>query len=471
MSIRYLILSDLHLGEEDSLLTNLKPGVDEIDPLKPSPVLTKFADCLEELISPETKRPYLVVLGDGLEMALARFNQAAMAFERLIEEFLVKRALFQGLIYVPGNHDHHLWETAREIQYSDFLWRRKPPGSELPEPWHISNAFPSKEYHYVPSPFIAKFLSRFNSLDDFFVGMIYPVFGLIAEEEKKIICLHHGHLMEGIYRLMSKLRVLLFPDEKEPKTLDQIEKENFAWIDFFWSTMGRSGPAGEKIESIYECLLVPATFKDLIKRFAMVLAKNLDIPLVPERWEDDVFERVLGKLTEKEFLPERSKEERSLSSDSEKELRWFIEGPLFEEIKKALPVDNDELAQYKFDFVFGHTHKPFARLDKFYPYRSWTKVFNTGGWVVDRLELFPVYGANMVLISDAFETLNIELFRLGNLNKPKISKVKSPEEGTSSFEKEIAKKLEREVWQDFVEVVQAAAQVRASHLRKRIFGS
>ncbi len=471
MSIKYLILSDLHLGEEDSLLTNLKPGVDEIDPLKPSPVLTKFAACLEELISPETKKPYLVVLGDGLEMALAHFNQAAMAFERLVEELFLKRQLFKGLIYVPGNHDHHLWETAREVQYSSYLARKISPGSKFPEPWHISNAFPTKDYHYVPSPFIAKFLGRFDLLKDFFVGMVYPVFGLLAKEDRRIICMHHGHLIESIYRLMSKLRVMLFPEEKEPKTLDQIEKENFAWIDFFWSTMGRSGPAGKKIESIYERLLVPATFKDLIKRLANVLAKNFDIPLVPERWEDEVFEKILQKLTERKFLPERRMTEKNLSPHTEKELRWFVEGPLLEEIKKVLPVDEEELAQYEFNFIFGHTHKPFARLDKFYPYRFWTKVLNTGGWIVDRLELLPIYGANLVLINDTYEIVNIELFRLGSYERPRVSRVKSPDEGLSSFEKEIAKRLEPKIWQEFVEIVQAAAQVRVSHLRERIFSS
>ena len=50
MVLKYLVLSDLHLGEEDSLLTNLKPGLWEQDPLKASPVLTSFTLCLEELL-------------------------------------------------------------------------------------------------------------------------------------------------------------------------------------------------------------------------------------------------------------------------------------------------------------------------------------------------------------------------------------------------------------------------------------
>ncbi len=463
MVLKYLVLSDLHLGEEDSLLTNLKPGLWEQDPLKASPVLTSFTLCLEELLKGQENRPWLVILGDGLELALARFNQAAMVFERLVEEWLVKRALFSGLIYIPGNHDHHLWETSREIQYANYVARRKPPGSFLPPPWHISEVFPKKSHHFVPSPFIGRFLRRFPQLEDFPVGITYPVLGLINEEKKRIVCLHHGHLLEGIYRLMSKLRVTLFPGEQEPQTLNEIEEENFAWIDFFWSTMGRSGKVGERIETIYESLLVPETFKDLLANLAKALAQKFDIPLVPERWEDDLIQKVLEKTFRKALYPERKKEATALSEEVERELNWFVEGPLLKEIEKVNPEGN--LSDYAFDFVFGHTHKPFARLDRFAPFSPWARVFNTGGWVIDRLELFPVYGANLVLITDELEVLCLELFRLGETAFPRPALVKGTGEDLLKFIKPI---LEKPVWERFATEVQIAAQIRASHLRKRV---
>ena len=47
--IRYVCLSDMHFGEEDSLLTEMD-GKD-VDPLKASQVLVHLAQCLRELIS------------------------------------------------------------------------------------------------------------------------------------------------------------------------------------------------------------------------------------------------------------------------------------------------------------------------------------------------------------------------------------------------------------------------------------
>ena len=48
--IAYVFLSDLHLGEEDSLMTCLDPESTEADPFKPSPVLERLVDCLRDLV-------------------------------------------------------------------------------------------------------------------------------------------------------------------------------------------------------------------------------------------------------------------------------------------------------------------------------------------------------------------------------------------------------------------------------------
>ncbi|MBW1712903.1 MAG: phosphoesterase, partial [Deltaproteobacteria bacterium] len=76
--IKYVCLSDLHLGEEDSLLTNIdKAGNPKFD--KPSPVMRKLFDCIRLLIDKnenkdKEERPTLVLCGDILELALAFMN-------------------------------------------------------------------------------------------------------------------------------------------------------------------------------------------------------------------------------------------------------------------------------------------------------------------------------------------------------------------------------------------------------------
>ena len=49
------------------------------------------------------------------------------------------RELFGRIIYIPGNHDHHLWELARETQYVEYIGRH--PDKRLDQPWHKTEMF------------------------------------------------------------------------------------------------------------------------------------------------------------------------------------------------------------------------------------------------------------------------------------------------------------------------------------------
>jgi hypothetical protein len=61
----------------------------------------------------------------------------------------------------------------------------------------------------------------------------------------------HGHYIESIYSLMTILNTVVFPDRKRPTVIAEVEAENFAWIDFLWSTLGRSGDVGQNMGLLY----------------------------------------------------------------------------------------------------------------------------------------------------------------------------------------------------------------------------
>jgi hypothetical protein len=86
-AIRYICVSDLHLGAENSLLTQLGSAPGEVDTSRPSEVLVEFASCLRELVrhNESLVKPTLILNGDALELALAQDNVALMAFERFLE--------------------------------------------------------------------------------------------------------------------------------------------------------------------------------------------------------------------------------------------------------------------------------------------------------------------------------------------------------------------------------------------------
>jgi hypothetical protein len=81
--VKYVILSDLHLGAENSILTALANTRDPCaDPAKQSPVMTAFVECLREIVAANegSDLPTLVLAGDILELALADDEIAAAVF-------------------------------------------------------------------------------------------------------------------------------------------------------------------------------------------------------------------------------------------------------------------------------------------------------------------------------------------------------------------------------------------------------
>src|SRR5450755_384637 len=198
--IRYVCLSDLHLGADNSALTAIQPGGIETAPMQTDAVMSQFVACLRELIrhneSPE--KPKLVLNGDILEMALTDVNKAAMVFERFIELVFPQdgEALFnKNILYFPGNHDHHIWESARETQYLKYICGMQP-GAEIDAPNHTTNMF---HPDLVREPFLTSLLQVYPHLRDATVNIAYPNYALLSNDGQKSVVLSHGHYVESIY--------------------------------------------------------------------------------------------------------------------------------------------------------------------------------------------------------------------------------------------------------------------------------
>jgi hypothetical protein len=139
-----------------------------------------------------------------------------MAFQRFLElampENGLNRIFDKKIIYIPGNRDHHLWEVARERQYSDYL-RQTPQKAFIEEPWHTTKMI---RPDVVPSFFADGVVGRCPWLSDVSVGTVYPNLGLL--NDNKLIIFTHGHFTENIYTLMTTLAQTMFTDRVLPKS-------------------------------------------------------------------------------------------------------------------------------------------------------------------------------------------------------------------------------------------------------------
>jgi hypothetical protein len=379
-----------------------------VDPQATAPPMDALVDCLAELIGRNEggRKPTLVLCGDVLELALANDNVAAMVFERFIERvFPPDGRLFDDTVFfVAGNHDHHLWESARERQYADYVAAR-PLDQELEIPWHTTRMFTEADDRPVDALLLTTLVRRRAHLRDVSVRAVYPNLGLTSDDGSRHVVIHHGHFVEAIYRLMSTLKTMVFPEREEPQTPWDWEAENFAWIDFFWSTLGRSGEVGTDVGLIYASLQSEAAMQRLSRNLSRGIASRLRGPAAWRWAEDKVLAFGLGRATGRIGRLERLQPATALSERARSGLLAYLEGPL----RNQLLAEKGSVPS-RVTFVFGHTHKPFESVLSPAGYPGTVDVLNTGGWVVDSQTVAPLHGASAVLIDENLDTVSLRLY-------------------------------------------------------------
>jgi hypothetical protein len=473
-NIRWVCLSDLHLGEEDSLLTH----VDEHGALQPeaqSPVLQRLAACLHELVAANeaaAPRPELILNGDLLELALAGEETAASVFVQCLAALVPEpNSLFGEIICVPGNHDHHLWETAREAQYLNYV-RRQGAQAPLEAPWHTTKVFMDMQgADRLSSEFLNTMARRLPQLERAEILIAYPNYGIRSPDGARALVFHHGHFIEPLYRLMSTATSLIFPEKKMPETVYALEEENFAWIDFFWSAMGRQGAAGAGIERIYEATMDEKSLQRLTDTLARSLAQRYDIPYVWPDWlEEQIWRALFRQILVRNVAGKQERQQTELpdprfplTEASRKELRWYVEELLVRQMQQEAGQVPQSLT-----FVMGHTHKPFQVWLESAAFPEGLTVLNTGGWIVESLDPEPLRGAAVVLVDEELHAVSVRLYNEGRY-QVHVEEAAPPGRAHSEFWERMRSRVagDREPWKSFAEAASLEVARRAALLRRR----
>ncbi|MHC4249955.1 MAG: hypothetical protein ACYS9X_12580 [Planctomycetota bacterium] len=478
--ICYVCLSDMHFGEEDSLLTYLKgeedyhrtgvlpPQADPVDVSRPSPVLQKLIECLRSLIGKcgGPVKPVLILNGDILELDLTTTDKAAMAFERFIDLAFrpEDEALFQNEVrYVPGNHDHHLWEVARETQYVEYI-RTLGRDEPLTPPWHVSNVFKEP----VASYFLNRLVRERGELAKVSFLTSYPNLGFVTEDSGKGVIFTHGHYVESLYHLMSTLKTYIPPCPARPEKIWDIEAENFAWIEFIWSGMCRSGEFGQRTEAIYEKTLDRVGFRKLVEEVAINVARDkLGLRGWKRRVGRFVLKGSLRVLADRWMGTEKTITSEPLSPECREGLRTYVQGPLLKQIKQ----EGEDGLPPSMSFVFGHTHKPYEKREDFEGYTSQVDVYNTGGWIVETVKREPLHGGAIVLLDKDLNATSLRVYNETDEAKgcPAVVQDSGGESDNPLHDRVKAEVLsEQSRWDELAQAVARGVKIRSDFLRARI---
>lgn len=413
-TVRYAVFSDMHFGATNSLLTTLRPdpsaaGGFSADPSEPSPMIDAVLSGLDRLTAGQDEPPTLVLAGDILDLALSPDQVAATAFGGFVDRaFGTERPVFKPVVYyLPGNHDHHLWEGTREAAYTRAL-QQLPIEAPIPPPRHTTRIEPAE---LAPSEgdLMSALIRRRPGCSGIEVRVAYPNLALTTDDGDRVQVVSHGHFTESIYTLMSRLRSMLFPDEVdggERSDIEVIEAENFAWIDFFWSTLGRSGEVGIDVARIYSDLQSMPRLDEMVANLAAAFTSRPHNPLWLRRVESALLAPLLRREAHRVVRAERGSPDVVLTPGGRDGLRSYLEGPVLTQLK-----GQPQWPRGRTGFVFGHTHKPFSDSWHLLGYPGAVSIANTGGWVVDTSTVAPCQGASVVLIDDELNQAELRLYQ------------------------------------------------------------
>lgn len=424
-AIRYAVISDLHFGATNSVLTSIRSdpsaaGGFSVAPDEPSPLMEAVLSALGSLTADQDEPPRLVLAGDVLDLALSPDEVASTAFSGFIDRaFGGSRPVFGPVVYfLPGNHDHHLWEGTREAAYTRTL-QELPPEEAIPAPRHTTRLRPGE---LAPSEgdLLSALIRRRPGCARVEVRVAYPNLALMTDHGGRVQVVSHGHFVEAIYTLMSRLRQMLFPtqtDIGETTDVEVLEAENFAWIDFFWSTLGRSGEVGIDVSQVYADLSTPGKLDTLVSNLATAFVARPHNPPWLRRVEAGLLGAVLRREVHHVAQAERGSPDVLISDAGREGLLSYLSGPVYNQLQTQfgkIPASTG--------FVFGHTHKPFSDILRPAGFPAAVPVVNTGGWVVDTSTAARFQGGSAVLFDDELNCTEIRFYQQapGGVRPPRL---------------------------------------------------
>lgn len=405
--ITYICISDLHLGEPTSLLTDT-PATSGGDGTTADALRDAFSEALLQTIdalvreTSQAAAPGIVLLGDIFDMSLGTPRASIRTFDALLKSLAAKgaRERIGPFIFLPGNHDHELWTVSR---FEHMLGGDPADDSYV----HTTPAFAAPDTQ--PRAALIDKILRDNGFQG--AATYYPNMGLMSADGARAVVLHHGHFIEPIYHAMSSLTTALEGRQGISMDAESLERLNASWIDFIWSTDGDDGRLGADINFAHDALLTGrsdiSAQHDLAGLLADRLLRALPLPHTTQArsMTRTAARALIDSLVGEYGQMERFSYQQTLGADGVAGLRSYLSGTVRAQIAQERP--GAKLRDLS--FVFGHTHKPFeARIplpDQPMP----PAVYNTGGWDMDTPMFGTRLGASAVVI-DA--DLNLAALRL-----------------------------------------------------------
>lgn len=402
--VKYVCLSDFHLGSPTALLTDTPEGFsDKNATAELRDAFSKaFVATLAALNGAAADTPGVVLLGDVFDLSLGTPKSSIDNFDKLLKSLAEAGAQEQvgDFVFIPGNHDHELWTVSR-FQHMVGATRSEDRFN------HTTPAF--GDIADRPRAVQIDDLLRANGFSG--ATTVYPNMGLISKDKTRAVVLHHGHYIESIYRAMSTLTMMLDGEKEISLDVETLEQLNANWIDFLWSNDGDNGRLGADVMHSYHAMMTGVADIRLDHKLAHILADKLmtNMPMSSTAtgrvWAENAAKAVVDSFLGNYSDMERFSYQKVLGPDGVEGLKSYLTGSVLPQLLQEKP--DHKVADLT--FIFGHTHKPFETRIAAEGMAKPTAVYNTGGWELGTPMFGTRLGAAAVFVDDDLHTASLRL--------------------------------------------------------------
>jgi hypothetical protein len=328
----------------------------------------------------------LIVNGDLLELSVAGLDRAYGDLKEFF--FLLSRGPeLKRLVYLPGNHDHHLWrEMAERACVEGRLVRGKMPPSDADYPsFFVDKSFSSADPDLYCGFALSGLWPKDRPAPEFVVKYPHHLVDIPADDGRpRYYLFTHGHFLEELFTPVNYLI--------EPARLDELEAFNTVWIEAVNYDFGRTGRLALKVQELLEGTerrdrhsrrevrrVLDEAYLNIARKMNLGWARRLGLRLA----KNAAASYAARLLVDRRSGLFRSPINDRLKARIEAYIRKYIIAR-YRESRAAeyhFPAGRD--IPLPFSFVFGHTHTPSAGADgdsleidgATYP------LANTGGWL------------------------------------------------------------------------------------------
>jgi UDP-2,3-diacylglucosamine pyrophosphatase LpxH len=217
---------------------------------------------------PDKRIPYLIVNGDAWDIAIKNVEDVAALSQAFFAALDLEKC-FAQILFLPGNHDHHLW-TMLQTQTCVVRPLEKAAGFAAGPPALVKlvegevQAFPHEQSGVldlakgeltipgVKPPYDGHvFLSGLTGAKHIPINVVYPNLYLVSVAGNPSILVTHGHFFELAWRLLTEVLAQLLVREHVRSDLTNLEMLNSPLTEFFNFSLAQVGPVSTLVNRVY----------------------------------------------------------------------------------------------------------------------------------------------------------------------------------------------------------------------------